>query len=127
MNNLKYFDKLFTSGPLPKGIAIKYATENDITVNTVNDYFQLLLDMFGVDRRTINMQEFRDEMWSLVKFNKNILRLGQIVRLVNRRFTGNRYRIIGLHSRGFDVENVAQPKYKFYDLDYDSIDRILQF
>lgn len=126
-NKLKYFDALFTSGPLPKGVAVKYARRNGIQVEDVNDYFNLLLDMFGITPADINMTDFKREIWDLVRFNKKVLRVGQIVRLVNKRFTGNRYRILALYDRGFDVENTRLPKYKFYDLDYNSIEKILNF
>ena len=125
MSRLKYFDKLFTSGPLIRNIAVDYAKDNNIRVTTFNDYFLLVLDMVGVDPNEVDMDEFAREMWGMVVFSKDVLRVGQIVRLVNKRFTGNRYRILALHNKGFDVENVQKPKYKFYDLDYNSIDKIL--
>jgi hypothetical protein len=125
MSRLKYFDRLFTSGPLIRNVAVEYAKDNNIRVDTFDDYFRLVLEMVDIDPNDVNMDEFAQEMWKMVVFNKNVLRVGQIVRLVNKRFTGNRYRILALHNKGFDVENVQKPKYKFYDLDYDSIDKIL--
>ena len=116
MSRLKYFDRLFTSGPLIRNVAVEYAKDNNIRVDTFDDYFRLVLEMVDIDPNDVNMDEFAQEMWKMVVFNKNVLRVGQIVRLVNKRFTGNRYRILALHNKGFDVENVQKPKYKFYDL-----------
>jgi hypothetical protein len=127
MSRLKYFDQLFTTGPLVRNVAVKYAKNNNIQVDTLDDYFRLVLEIVDVDPDNIDMDEFAQEMWSLVVFNQNVLRVGQIVRLVNKRFTGNLYRILALHNRGFDVENIRLPKYKFYDLDYNSIDKIIRF
>lgn len=127
MSRLKYFDRLFTTGPLVRNVAVDYAKDNNIRVTTIDDYFRLILEMVGADADNVDMDEFAQEMWNLVVFNKNVLRVGQIVRLVNKRYTGNLYRILALHNRGFDVENIRLPKYKFYDLDYDSIDKIIRF
>jgi len=134
---LKYFDTLFSSGNLVPGIALKWAKDNNIQFQNVgvNDYFDLLLLMAGKSRgklpgqRITNKQftDFKKELWDSVEWNPYILRVGQVLRLYNKRFTGNEYVIDALNPLGFDVHNRRMPQYKFKDLDYDSIDKIQRF
>jgi hypothetical protein len=130
MNNtqkLQYFDNLFTSGNLIPGAAIAWARRNNFIVRNVNDYFKLLLKMSGTKTTPKKFREFKNKMWKEVEFSKDNLRLGQVLKLVNKRFTGNQYVITALNPLGFDVYNQRLPRYKFQDLDYDSIDKILNF
>jgi len=126
MNNLEYFDLIFSSdGQIIPGVAVKWATKKGITVNTFDDYFKVLLKMSNLKLSKSQFEKFKNQMWKGVKWSPYLLKVGQVVRLYNKRFTGNRYVITALHPLGFDVYNQRLPQYRFSDLDYDSIDRIL--
>lgn len=57
------------------------------------------------------------------KFSYKNIKVGMKLRLINKRYTGNIYTVIGTSKLGFDVEN---NKYVFLNLDYDSIDKIIE-
>ena len=133
LQKLKYFDNLFSSGgQIIKGEAIKWIKKNNIGFRKikVDDYFELLLIIAGTSRRQLTGQQWKDfknEMWKGVKWNPKLLKIGQVVRLYNERFTGNLYVITQLDPLGFNVYNRRLPQYQFNDLDYSSIDKIINF
>ena len=136
MNNrqkLAYYDKLFTSGNnLVPRAALDWARANNVRYNniTADDYFELLLVMSGTSKNNLTPRQFRDfkdVLWQDVEYSKELLKVGQVLRLKNKRFTGNQYVITRLTGKGFDVHNRRQPQYRFEDLDYSSIDKILVF
>lgn len=133
MEKLKYFDDLFSSGgQIIQGEAIKWAKQNNVVFQdiTVDDYFELLLAIAGLSKNDLTAKQWRDfkkEMWLGVKWGPELLRVGQVVRLYNKRFTGNLYVITQLDPLGFNVYNRRLPQYRFQDLDYSSIDKIVNF
>ena len=56
------------------------------------------------------------------KYGKNNIKVGDRIRLVNKKFTGNIYTVTATHKHTFDAVNGT---YKFSDLDYGSISKIL--
>lgn len=128
---LKYFDDLFSSGgQIIRGAAVDWARQHNVSIRTVDDYFKLLLIIAGISRNDLTGKQWRDfkqEMWKGVQWGPELLRVGQILRLYNRRFTGNQYVITRLDPLGFNVYNRRLPQYRFNDLDYSSIDKILVF
>ena len=133
IQKLKYFDNLFSSGgQIIKGEAIKWAKRNNVRFNdiTVDDYFELLLQIAGSSKEELTARqwkEFKEELWKGVKWSPELLKVGQVLCLYNKNFTGNRYVITRLGRLGFDVYNRRLPQYRFNDLDYSSIDKILIF
>lgn len=56
------------------------------------------------------------------KYNKENIKPGMRVRLVNKNVTGNVYTITAVHTKGFDAKN---GKYQFTNLEYSSIAKII--
>lgn len=133
LEKLQYFDAIFTSGnKLIPGAAIAWIQQNNVQYRnvTVDDYFEILLDMTGLSRKDLTTKQwtdFKDELWKGVKWGSELLRIGQVVRLYNKRYAGNLYVITQLDPLGFNVYNRRLPQYRFNDLDYSSIDKIINF
>ena len=133
LEKLQYFDAIFTSGnKLIPGTALHWAERSNIQYSnvTVDDYFEILLAMAGLSKQDLTTKQwtdFKDELWKGVKWGSELLRVGQVVRLYNKRYTGNLYVITQLDPLGFNVYNRRLPQYRFNDLDYSSIDKIINF
>lgn len=133
LEKLQYFDALFTSGgKLIPSTAIKWVQRNNVQYRnvTVDDYFEILLKMAGLSKRELSAKQwsdFKEEMWKGVRWGPELLRIGQVVRLYNKRYTGNLYVITQINPLGFNVHNRRLPQYRFNDLDYSSIDKIINF
>jgi len=107
------------------GTVSKWAEKNGFSIASFDDYIDVLLKMVG--NPYISRDRFKQELWKRVNFTKKKVADGQVVRLVNKRFTGNLYVITRRTNRGFDAYNQALPQYHFTDLDYDSIAEIVSF
>jgi hypothetical protein len=130
---LKYFDDLFSSGgQIIKGEAVKWARQNNVNFRniTVDDYFELLLAIIGLSKNDLTQkqwEDFKEELWKGIEWGPELLKVGQVVRLINKRFTCNLYVITQLDPLGFNVYNRRLAQYRFNDLDYSSIDKIIDF
>jgi hypothetical protein len=62
----------------------------------------------------------------LPKFSKETVEKGMIVRMKNKRFTGNLYRVTDTHRKTFDMVNKDKPQYAFPGMEYKEIDEIVE-
>jgi hypothetical protein len=62
----------------------------------------------------------------LPKFSKETIEKGMIVRMKNKRFTGNLYRVTDTHRKTFDMVNKDKPQYAFPGMEYKEIDEIVE-
>ena len=89
--------------------------------------FTQFMKLLAKQKRKRYNKKFVDDMWKTATFNNDTIKPGYLLRLKNKRFTGNVYKVTKVYGKGFDCINYKLKYFKFENLDYDSIDRVLSF